>query len=540
MRRVRKQKNIIIMVVMLALFIMASGYAIYQKRLDIGGVANIDWKDWNIRILSIDTVDSSSGVDVVKPSHTNTTAKFNSKITKVGGFIKYKIVVKNSGTIDGVLGAINIEDVSNSVITYNVEGVDIDDELKSGEEATIYVTATYDSSKVDTATSNKSNVNINLNYVQLEGYVSQKQPDYLILADYEQDSSWLYGPILKSNVESVNFTTSNVVPSDAKGSWDVSNEQNGSIMAWYYDTDGDNLAEITVGQTGGVKANPDSACLFCFLTNATTVNVNNLDTSEVTNMYEFFYNMWSIKELDLSSLNTSKVTNMYDMFGSDPKLEKITFGSNFDTSNVTTMAYMFLSNTSLKELDLSMFDTSKVTSYEWMFIGNNSLTTIYVSDKWNNSAIKNSDMMFTDCTSIVGSSGTTYDENNVDVNMANYQYGYFTYKETENSKVVPASSSFNGHGVVSGKLTKLDNNGNGEITFYWYDPSSVNTTDTITMPFIFLLDDGGSDCARYDDDLIITYDGKGLGSATIKVTDLYEDTYNYTEFVAVNDKFELP
>ena len=60
------------------------------------------------------------------------------------------------------------------------------------------------------------------------------------------------------------------------------------------------------------------------------------------------------------------------------------------------------------------------------------------------------------------------------------------------------------------------------------------------MPFIFLLDDGGSDCARYDDDLIVTYDSKGLGSATIKVTDLYEDTYNYTEFVAVNNIFELP
>ena len=203
MRKIRKQKNIIISLVILALFTMTVGFAIYQKRLDIGGVANIGWKDWNIRILSIDTVDSSSGVDVVKPSHTNTTAKFNSKITKVGGFIKYKIVVKNSGTIDGVLGAINIEDTSNSVITYTVEGTDIDDELLAGEERTIYVTATYDSSKVDTATTNKSSVSINLNYVQLEGYIYQNK-GYLAIRDGSEDY-WISEKLPSNSIESISL-----------------------------------------------------------------------------------------------------------------------------------------------------------------------------------------------------------------------------------------------------------------------------------------------------------------------------------------------
>ena len=642
MRRVRKQKNIIIMVVMLALFIMASGYAIYQKRLDIGGVANIDYKDWNIRILSIDTVDSSNGVDVVKPSHTNTTAKFNSKITKVGGFIKYKIVVKNSGTIDGVLGAINIEDVSNSVITYNVEGVDIDDELKSGEEATIYVTATYDSSKVDTATTNKSSITLNLNYVQLEGYVSPYKGT--LPTRTTSDTYWLTNKLENASIESIQFLNSNEVPNDVgENYFDASLEQNGSIMGYFYDADSDGLKEVYVGQMGGVNANVNSSNLFYGLSELTSINLENLDVSEVnlmadmfngtkkltsldltnfvsssvtttkgmfydmnalTNlvmtgwdtssvtdmgwmfsgcksltvlnvsnfntsnvwrMSDMFYAVENVETLDLSNFNTSNVENMGYMFNAMYKLKNLNISSfdtskvedmammfrntyvlenldvsHFDTSNVDDMEQMFAYMYAIKTLDLSSFDTSKVESTRKMFIDDSLLTTIYVSDLWVNTVNTNSEYMFEDIYVIVGSSGTTYDENKVDVNMANYQYGYFTYKETENSKVVPGSDSLNGYGGVSGKLTMLDNNGNGEITFYWYDPSSANTTDTITMPFIFLLDDGGSDCARYDDDLIITYDSKGLGSATITVTDLYEDTYNYTEFVAVNNIFELP
>ena len=175
MRRVRKTKNIFIFFLLLALFVMSSGYAIYQKKLDISGITKIDWKEWNIRILSIETVEVSNAIDVATPSFTNTTARFNSKILSVGGFIKYKIVVKNSGTIDGVLGAVNISETESSVITYDIEGALVDDELLVGEETTIYVTATYDSSKVDSATTNTSNVLVNLNYVQLEGYVPSNQ-----------------------------------------------------------------------------------------------------------------------------------------------------------------------------------------------------------------------------------------------------------------------------------------------------------------------------------------------------------------------------
>ena len=55
---------------------------------------------------------------------------------------------------------------------------------------------------------------------------------------------------------------------------------------------------------------------------------------------------------------------------------------NWDTSEVTDMSKMF-SNVDVKVLDLSSFDTSNVTNMDQMFNTNKALETIYVSDKWN-------------------------------------------------------------------------------------------------------------------------------------------------------------
>ena len=63
--------------------------------------------------------------------------------------------------------------------------------------------------------------------------------------------------------------------------------------------------------------------------------------------------------------------------------------SNFDTSKVTDMAYMFAGISNLTSLDLSNFDTSKVTDMQYMFyLGNNNISkdkleTIYVNNDFD-------------------------------------------------------------------------------------------------------------------------------------------------------------
>ena len=116
----------------------------------------------------------------------------------------------------------------------------------------------------------------------------------------------------------------------------------------------------------GVRANAESRYLFYDLSNATTIDVSNLNTSNVTNMYYMFRNCSSLTELDLSNFNTENVTNMGCMFYNCSSLIELDL-SNFNTSNVTDMSFMFLKCSSLIELDLSNFNTSNVTDMSGMF-----------------------------------------------------------------------------------------------------------------------------------------------------------------------------
>ncbi|MCI8588052.1 MAG: BspA family leucine-rich repeat surface protein, partial [Bacilli bacterium] len=89
------------------------------------------------------------------------------------------------------------------------------------------------------------------------------------------------------------------------------------------------------------------------------------DTSNVTTMQWMFGKTNKLLSLDLSSFNTSKVTDMSNMFnGCYTRTLDL---SNFDTSQVTNMAYTFSECRMLQNLNLNNFDTSNVTNMSYMF-----------------------------------------------------------------------------------------------------------------------------------------------------------------------------
>ncbi|MDD3392931.1 MAG: BspA family leucine-rich repeat surface protein [Bacilli bacterium] len=192
-------------------------------------------------------------------------------------------------------------------------------------------------------------------------------------------TKYLDGPIAKSTIESIAFATTNEVPSGVIGSWDVSEDTDGSVMAWYKDTDNDGLYELTIGGNGVVYGNVNSSYLFSYLTNLSSINLNNFDTTKVTNMYLMFYQCSSLLSLNLSAFNTSNVTNMAQMFNSCTKLITLSI-NNFDTSKATNMFKMFYGCSSLTNLNISTFDTSKVTNMSYMFYNTNSLATLYFNN----------------------------------------------------------------------------------------------------------------------------------------------------------------
>ena len=98
----------------------------------------------------------------------------------------------------------------------------------------------------------------------------------------------------------------------------------------------------------------------------TSIDVSNFDTGNVIDMSEMFYDCRLLTSIDVSNFNTSKVTNMYAMFRNCWGLTSLDV-SNFNTSNVNDMRYMFANCYKLTSLDLSNFDTSNVTSMAYMF-----------------------------------------------------------------------------------------------------------------------------------------------------------------------------
>ena len=129
-----------------------------------------------------------------------------------------------------------------------------------------------------------------------------------------------------------------------------------------------------------------------------TLNVSNLDTSQVTDMRMTFNGCSSLTSLDVSNWNTSKVTDMYAMFSHCDTLTSLDV-SHFDTSKVTNMSYMFNGCSKLTSLDLSNWNISKVTNMNHMFVNCRSLTSLNLSN-WDTSNVTNMYGMFSNCESL--------------------------------------------------------------------------------------------------------------------------------------------
>ena len=115
----------------------------------------------------------------------------------------------------------------------------------------------------------------------------------------------------------------------------------------------------------------------------------------VTSFGKLFWQCTNLKTLDLSDVDTSNINNMSFTFCYCSSLVSLNL-SNWNTSNVIKMNTMFSSSNSLTELDLTSFDTSKVTTMNGMFNNCTKLKNIYVGENWDTS-IADMTNMFKNC-----------------------------------------------------------------------------------------------------------------------------------------------
>ena len=167
-------------------------------------------------------------------------------------------------------------------------------------------------------------------------------------------------------------------------------------------------------------------------------------TGSVTDFSNMFKDCHVLKNLDLRSFDTSSAGSMFGMFSYDYDLESITLGSGFNTSGISSMSSMFNGCSKLKSIDLSKFNTSNVTDMSYMFFGCYSLEAVNVSG-FDTANVTDMSDMFENCSSL-----TSLDLSNFTVNDSLNTYGIFGGCKSLDSIKLPSGFVINEDMELSG------------------------------------------------------------------------------------------
>ena len=295
-------------------------------------------------------------------------------------------------------------------------------------------------------------------------------------------STFLNTEVLRNQIESITIEKNNIVPNDAKYSKDISSKQDGSVMLWYTDKDNNSLYEVSIGsENGSLEANTNGSGMFSYLDNVDTLDLTGLDTSNMTSMSYMFYNSNSLKSINLSNFNTSKLLYANNMFNGCTSLESLDL-SNFNTSKVTNFSNMFRDCQKMKEINLSNFDTSSATNFANLFHNCSSLTTLDLSS-FNTNKVTYMGSMFYNCSSLTSLDLSNFNTSNV-INMG---YGMFynckSLKELDLSnfdtkKVINFSDMFNGCSSLENiELSSFDTTNATNMANMFYNCKSLKQLD---------------------------------------------------------------
>lgn len=228
----------------------------------------------------------------------------------------------------------------------------------------------------------------------------------------------------RKDIATINIKDTIVPTSDSIAAWDVSLEEDGSVIAWLTQNANDSsMYDLNIGGKKKVIAS-SGYCLFAMYPNLTAINgfdifdtsavifmqsmfegsgklttldLTDFDTSNVEDMSYMFSECTSLNNLNISGWDTKKVTNMRSMFEKCKGFTTLQF-SDLNTSSVTNMGSMFRDCTNVTSINLNDFDTAKVTSIDHMFDGCTKLNDIRIAI--NTANVRNMNSVFKNCTSL--------------------------------------------------------------------------------------------------------------------------------------------
>ena len=181
-----------------------------------------------------------------------------------------------------------------------------------------------------------------------------------------------------------------------------------SNVPWY--TDG-NYANITTVTFEEVVSPVSTAYWFNGFSNLTSINIEKLDTSYVTDMTSMFSGCSSLVSLNVGGFDVTNVVNFSNMFSGCSNLTSLDL-SGFKPNGITGMAGMFNDCNQLTELDLSGFSQNSSKDMSWLFYGCNSLKKLDISNLETSSATSMVNMFY-NCYSLTSLDLSSFDTSNV-------------------------------------------------------------------------------------------------------------------------------
>ena len=335
--------------------------------------------------------------------------------------------------------------------------------------------------------SNQLSIGMKLSGNLESGRYTNKLIFSILTNNYDHIAIMTEGPDFNEKLKALETTTnkiehfkkSTVAPTASMNAVNIDDEESDyEIKLWLDPTD---KTAYYYSEPEKVYLNTDSSSMFRSapseqnLKNILELDLSNFDTSKVTDMGYMFAVTPNLTTLDLSNFNTSQVTDMNAMFYSMHNLTTLNL-SNFDTSKVTDMGFMFAKIHSLTTLNLSNFDTSKVTNMRAMFNDMRNLTTLNLSN-FDTSKVTDMGYMFA-----VTPNLTTLDLSNFDT-----------------SKVTNMSYMFNGMSNLTAlNLSSFDTSKVTDMGYMFgdmynltsQDISNFDTSNVTKMNWMFLLPNG--------------------------------------------------
>lgn len=336
------------------------------------------------------------------------------------------------------------------------------------------------------------------------GFIFTNKSSVNTLVNAEGNSAFLYWKsqdwqnLSEQNINYINnlvITTDNAkLPYQYLYSFDVSQEQDGSLNAYFVEDENFNINCVIYGDVDTIYLSSDNK----YIINTGNCTINNLyiDNLDLSNCIDIKSGGYSIKQgMYFNNINTNAITDMSYLFSNCINLENLSL-AGFNTSNVTNMSGMFSGCESIQYLDVSSFNTLNVTDMSYMFELCNMSSLDLSNFKTNN--LENICYMFTYCQLLEDLNISSFDTSNVVnmmglfsncINLSNLNLSNFDTGNTEFMREMffccTNLSSLNLSSFDTSKVIDMMSMFDSCESLKSLDLSSFNTVNTSSMIFMF-------------------------------------------------------